>query len=53
MDKDKMEVTVRAGTTLRELNRILEESGLAMKILGSISEQTVGGTVSTGMLTYM
>ena len=53
MDKDKMEVTVRAGTTLRELNRILEESGLAMKILGSISEQTVGGAVSTGMLTYM
>ena len=45
-----MEVTVRAGTTLSELNSLLEERGLAMKVLGSISDQTVGGAISTGIL---
>ena len=49
VDKEKMEVTVRAGTTLKELNFALEEHGLAMKVLGSISDQTVGGAISTGM----
>ena len=49
VDKEKMEVTVRAGSTLSELNSLLEEHGLAMKILGSISNQTVGGAISTGM----
>ena len=44
-----MEVTVRAGTTLSELNILLEDHGLAVKILGSISEQTVGGAISTGI----
>ena len=48
VDRDKMEVTVLAGTTLAELNVVLEEHGLAMKILGSISDQTVGGAISTG-----
>ena len=49
VDKEKMEVTVRAGSTLSELNSLLEEYGLAMKILGSISDQTVGGAIATGM----
>ena len=48
VDQEKMEVTVRAGTTLSELNVLLEEHGLAMRILGSISEQTVAGAISTG-----
>ena len=48
MDREKLEVTVRAGTTLSELNALLEENGLAMRILGSISDQTVGGAISTG-----
>lgn len=41
-------VTVKAGTTLGELNTVLEEHGLAMINLGSISSQTVAGAVSTG-----
>ncbi|KAL5509798.1 hypothetical protein EMCRGX_G005228 [Ephydatia muelleri] len=40
-------VTVKAGTTLGELNTVLEEHGLAMINLGSISSQTVAGAVST------
>ena len=48
VDHEKMEVTVRAGTTLSELNVLLEEYGLAMRILGSISDQTVAGAISTG-----
>ena len=48
VDQEKMEVTVRAGTTLNELNSLLDEYGLAMRILGSISDQTVAGAISTG-----
>ena len=48
VDQEKMEVTVRAGTTLSELNVLLEDHGLAVRILGSISDQTVGGAISTG-----
>ena len=48
VDREKLEVTVRAGTTLSELNAFLEEHGMAMRILGSISDQTVGGAISTG-----
>ena len=44
-----MEVTVKAGTTLNQLNRYLNDRGLAMKNLGSISEQTVAGAISTGL----
>ena len=40
VDKEKMEVTIRAGSTLSELNSLLKEHGLAMKILG--------GAISTG-----
>jgi L-gulonolactone oxidase len=48
LDRDEMEVTVKAGTTLNQLNRYLNDRGLAMKNLGSISEQTVAGAISTG-----
>ena len=50
VDSQKLEVTVRAGATLRELNTMLDEHGLAMKVLGSISDQTVSGAISTGAL---
>ena len=49
LDRDEMEVTVKAGTTLNQLNRYLNARGLAMKNLGSISEQTVAGAISTGL----
>lgn len=41
-------VTVRAGTTLRELNTELDGLGLAMTNLGDIDAQTIAGAISTG-----
>ncbi len=41
-------VTVRSGTTLRELNAALDMLGLAMANLGDIDVQTISGAISTG-----
>ena len=41
-------VTVQAGMSLHQLNRILAENGLAMPNLGDIDHQTVAGAISTG-----
>ncbi|MEU7526471.1 D-arabinono-1,4-lactone oxidase [Saccharothrix sp. NPDC042600] len=41
-------VTVRAGTTLRQLNALLDRLGLALANLGDIDAQTVAGAISTG-----
>lgn len=41
-------VTVRAGTTLRELNAVLDTLGLAMTNLGDIDAQTIAGALATG-----
>ena len=41
-------VTVRAGTRLWQLNRLLAERGLALPILGSIAQQSIAGAVGTG-----
>ena len=41
-------VTVRAGTRLHELNRLLAALGLAMRNLGDIDRQSVAGAISTG-----
>jgi L-gulono-1,4-lactone dehydrogenase len=41
-------VTVRSGTTIRELNATLGTLGLAMVNLGDIDAQTVSGAISTG-----
>ena len=41
-------VTVRSGTTIRELNGALDVLGLAMANLGDIDAQTVSGAISTG-----
>ncbi len=48
IDHALKQVTVRAGTTFHELNTILDDNGLAMSILGSVSDQTVAGAISTG-----
>jgi L-gulonolactone oxidase len=48
LDRSTGLVTVQAGMTLRRLNRILTEAGLAMTNLGDIEEQTVAGAISTG-----
>ncbi|MFI9008679.1 D-arabinono-1,4-lactone oxidase [Actinosynnema sp. NPDC053489] len=41
-------VTVRSGTTLRQLNALLDVLGLALANLGDIDAQTVAGAISTG-----
>jgi L-gulono-1,4-lactone dehydrogenase len=41
-------VSVRSGTTIRELNTALGALGLAMANLGDIDAQTVSGAISTG-----
>jgi L-gulono-1,4-lactone dehydrogenase len=48
VDRAACRVTVRAGTPLRVLNRMLAEHGLAFPALGDIDAQTIGGAVSTG-----
>ncbi|SFW52569.1 D-arabinono-1,4-lactone oxidase [Amycolatopsis australiensis] len=41
-------VTVRSGTTIRQLNAELDALGLAMTNLGDIDAQTIAGAISTG-----
>ena len=47
-DLEAKRVTVRSGTTLRELNAELDRLGLAMTNLGDIDAQTISGAISTG-----
>jgi FAD-linked oxidoreductase len=47
-DLDSGFVTVRSGTTIRELNAALDAIGLAMANLGDIDAQTISGAISTG-----
>ena len=48
LDSSSGMVTVQAGMTLRRLNRLLAEAGLALTNLGDIEEQTIAGAISTG-----
>lgn len=48
VDTDAQRVTVKAGTTLADLNVLLDRHGLALANLGDITYQTVAGAVSTG-----
>ncbi|NBH10698.1 D-arabinono-1,4-lactone oxidase [Amycolatopsis sp. SID8362] len=41
-------VTVRSGTTIKQLNAALDALGLAMTNLGDIDAQTIAGAISTG-----
>src|SRR5579871_3919698 len=41
-------ITVRSGTTIRELNAALDALGLAHPNLGDIDAQTISGAISTG-----
>jgi L-gulono-1,4-lactone dehydrogenase len=47
-DLDSGLVTVRSGTTIKDLNAALDTLGLAMANLGDIDAQTVSGAISTG-----
>ncbi len=48
IDKDRCQVHVQAGIRLKELNRVLEENGMSLTNLGSVSEQSIAGAISTG-----
>jgi L-gulonolactone oxidase len=48
VDHERRTATVRAGTTIAELNRLLDAEGLALSNLGDIDRQTVSGALSTG-----
>ena len=48
VDTEQKLVTVKGGTTLKELNQVLHEHGLALRNLPSVSAQTVPGALATG-----
>ncbi len=48
LDRAAMTVTVQGGMRLRELNRHLDQHGLALANLGSIDSQSVAGVIATG-----
>lgn len=48
IDASARTIRVQAGILLRELTAALDEVGLAMPILGSVSEQSIAGAISTG-----
>jgi L-gulonolactone oxidase len=48
VDTETAQATVKAGTTLHDLNQTLADHGLAMANLGDIDAQTVAGAISTG-----
>lgn len=48
LDREKMLVTVRAGTKLSDLNAILDREGLAMVTMPAITDQSIAGAISTG-----
>ena len=47
VDLDNHVVTVQAGIRLRDLHPLLRKRGLALSSLGSISDQSLGGAIST------
>ena len=47
-DAETNRVTVRAGTTIKQLNTELDALGLAMTNMGDIDAQTISGAISTG-----
>ncbi|WP_425440553.1 D-arabinono-1,4-lactone oxidase [Planifilum fimeticola] len=48
VDKERRLVTVRAGTKLKELGKLLHGHGLAQENLGDINAQSIAGAISTG-----
>ena len=48
IDRDKMQITVQAGIRLYELSKVLNDNGLALVNLGSISKQSIAGATATG-----
>ncbi|KAK6498938.1 D-arabinono-1,4-lactone oxidase [Arthrobotrys musiformis] len=47
VNEDTREITVQSGIRLYQLHRVLDGLGLAMPNLGTISEQSISGVIST------
>ncbi|KAJ7380922.1 hypothetical protein OS493_004507 [Desmophyllum pertusum] len=47
INHDKQQVTVQAGLTIVELNELLNDHGLALSTLSSVSEMSCAGTIGT------
>jgi len=47
INKEKLQVTVQSGIKLWQLNGLLDKEGLALRNLGSISDQSLAGAIST------
>ncbi|KAI7866427.1 L-gulono-gamma-lactone oxidase [Spinellus fusiger] len=47
VDKEAHTITVEAGMSLHKLHVVLRENGLALSNLGSISDQSIAGVIST------
>ncbi len=48
VDRERNTIKVEAGIVLGELNRRLDDLGLALENLGDIDRQTISGSISTG-----
>lgn len=48
INPDTLQVTVQGGMRLKYLHRLLYEQDMAMQNIGSISEQSIAGAISTG-----
>ncbi|KAI8829318.1 hypothetical protein BC829DRAFT_424015 [Chytridium lagenaria] len=48
VDRENKRVTVQGGIKIKDLNDVLASHGLALPNLGSISDQTMAGLISTG-----
>jgi L-gulonolactone oxidase len=52
IDKTNQLVTVRGGTTLKEIVISLEDVGLSLPQLPSVSAQTISGAIATGVIEF-
>ncbi|CAN5446536.1 D-arabinono-1,4-lactone oxidase [soil metagenome] len=48
VDRERCTATVLAGTTIAELNRLLDGQDMALSNLGDIDKQTIAGAIGTG-----
>ncbi|XP_055329144.1 L-gulonolactone oxidase-like isoform X2 [Paramacrobiotus metropolitanus] len=48
VNKELCQVTVESGMLIDELNPLLTENGLALSVLPSVSDMSIGGAVGTG-----
>ena len=48
VDKERCLITIEGGVVMEDLNKLLEKEGLALSVLGSVSDQTMTGSFAVG-----